>query len=108
MEPKDHDLTVTRHADRRIRQRVGLPRSAVTRNAQSALEHGLRHSDTRGGLHRYIQALYWKYQSANNTRVYNGCVYIFHDDILITVFPLPQKYRGTAQNIRRKERDSDE
>lgn len=31
-------------------------------------------------------------------------VYCFNNDVLITVFPLPQKYRSTAQKIKRKER----
>ena len=97
-------MIITRHADRRIRQRVGLPRSAVERNAQAALEHGLRHAETAGNLHRYLQALYYKYESANNTRIYNDQVYIFHNTILITVFPLPRQYRNAVRGILAKRR----
>ena len=97
-------MIVTRHADRRIRQRVGLPRQAVERNAQAALEHGLCHAETAGNLHRYLQALYFKFESANNTRIYNDQVYIFHNEILITVFPLPQRYRNAVRGIFSKRR----
>lgn len=95
-------MNVTRHADRRIRQRVGLPRKAVEKNAQAALEHGIRHADTSGSLHRYIAALYWQNESANNTRIYNEQVYIFHDETLITVYPLPAKYRSTVRTMLKK------
>lgn len=81
---------------------MGLPRKAVDANAARALEYGIRHSETSGSLHRYIEALYWKEQTANNIRIWMQNVYIFHNETLITVFPLPQKYRKTAENIRRK------
>lgn len=40
-------------------------------------------------------------------RVYCNNVYIFNNDVLITVFSLPQKYRSTAQKIKRKETRDD-
>lgn len=40
-------------------------------------------------------------------RIYCNNVYIFNNDVLITVFPLPQKYRSTAQKIKRKENNDD-
>ena len=63
--------------------------------------------ETKGSLNRYITALYWKQETANNIRIYCNNVYIFNNDVLITVFPLPQKYRSTAQKIKRKESDND-
>lgn len=40
-------------------------------------------------------------------RVYCNNVYIFNNDVLITVFPLPQKYRSTVRKIQRKETRDD-
>ena len=93
---------ITRHATQRMRQRLGISKRTTEKNAEKALAHGIKHSDTRGSLHRYISSLYWKEQTANNARIYNNSVYIFHNNTLITVFPLPQKYRKTAEHIRRK------
>jgi len=97
---------VTNHAAKRTKERLGIPKRISEKNAEKALQFGIRHSETSGGLHRYISSLYWKQQTANNVRIYCGNVYIFHDETLITVFPLPQKYRKTAEQIRRKLHES--
>ena len=93
---------VTNHAARRTKERLGLPKKLSHKNAENALRYGIRHSDTSGSLNRYISALYWKHETANNVRIYCNNVYIFHGETLITIFPLPQKYRKTAARINRK------
>lgn len=90
---------VTNHAARRTKERLGLPKKLSHKNAANALRYGIRHSDTSGSLNRYISALYWKHETANNVRIYCNNVYIFHGETLITIFPLPQKYRKTAARI---------
>lgn len=98
---------VTNHAAQRTKERVGLPKRSAEKNAQKALANGIRHCETRGSLHRYITSLYWKQQTANNIRIYCNNVYIFNNEVLITVFPLPQKYRSTVQKIKGKEARDD-
>ena len=93
---------VTNHAARRTKERLGLSKKLSHKNAENALRYGIRHSDTSGSLNRYISALYWKHETANNVRIYCNNVYIFHGETLITIFPLPQKYRKTAARINRK------
>ena len=97
---------VTKHAMKRTKERLGLPKRVSEKNAEKALLYGIRHKETSGSLHRYIEVLYWKNQAANNIRIYCNSVYIFNDDTLITVFPLPQKYRKTVDRLR-KERPND-
>lgn len=94
---------VTDHATKRTKERLGLPKKLATKNAERALQEGLRHRDTGGSLFRYIESLYWKDRTANNVRIYCNYVYIFHDSLLITVYPLPQRYRKTVDKLRRKE-----
>ena len=93
---------ITDHAARRTKERLGLSKKVSGKNAEKALRYGIRHSDTSGSLNRYISALYWKHKTANNVRIYCNNVYIFHGETLITIFPLPQKYRKTAARIDRK------
>ena len=95
---------VTNHAVKRTKQRLGLPKKLAEKNAERALAEGLRHRDTGGSLYRYIESLYWKNKTANNVRVYCNFVYIFHDSLLITVYPLPQRYRKTAEKLRKEKR----
>ncbi len=98
---------VTKHAERRTKERLGLPKRVSAKNAEKALQEGVRHKDTKGGLRCYIEALYWKNQTANNIRVYCNNVYIFHDDVLITLFSLPQKYRKAAEKLWKEQRRND-
>ena len=51
---------LTDHAVQRTKERVGLPKRSAEKNAQKALESGIRHCETKGSLNRYITALYWK------------------------------------------------
>lgn len=67
---------VTNHAARRTKERLGLPKKLSHKNAENALRYGIRHSDTSGSLNRYISALYWKHETANNVRIYCNNVYI--------------------------------
>ena len=96
---------VTDHAARRTKERLGISKRISEKNADKALRMGIRHSDTSDSLHRYISSLHWKQQTANNVRIYCGNVYIFHDETLITVFPLPQKYRKTADRLRKEKKN---
>lgn len=98
---------VTNHAAWRTKERLGISKRISEKNADKALQMGIQHSDTSGGLHRYITALYWKHQTANNVRIYCDNVYIFHGNTLITVFPLPQKHRKTVDKLRREKKHED-
>ena len=96
-------VTVTDHAQKRIRERVGLPKRAVEKNAERALKKGIKHSQLSGRVKKFVDALYFKYQTANNIRIYENSVYLFAGGILITVIDLPQKYRKIVREISSKE-----
>ena len=96
-------MYVTKHGNKRSRERIGIPKKAVDRNAKNALENGLTHGQTRGGLKRYLDFLYFHGNGeANNMRVYGDHVYLFHDEILITVLNVPPEYRKQAAKLQRK------
>jgi hypothetical protein len=98
-------VRVTQHANKRIKQRTSISKKAVNTVVLRALQDGIKHSDCSGRLKRYFDFLYFSYKSANNIRVYDGHVYIFQKDILITVFPLPYSFRKVATKIVRDRRD---
>lgn len=70
--------------------------------ARIALEKGTKHSDTSGALNRYLTALYMKYKTADNTRIYGQFVYLFYGENLITAFQLPNEFRATADKIAKR------
>ena len=51
---KKRIATVTQHGKDRLKERAGIKRSAADKNAYRALQNGVTHKETRGGLHRYI------------------------------------------------------
>ena len=96
------EAVVTAHAQKRTKERVGLPKRAVEKNAERALREGITHAETSGSLRRYMDSLFLTKRTANQLRIYCGNVYLFCNDVLITVVPLPQKYRATAEGIKKR------
>jgi len=78
---------ITDHARRRLKERVGLPKRAMQRMADRALQEGQCHRDARGRARRYLDRLYLKEETANQIRVHGAFVYLFEDRRLITVLP---------------------
>lgn len=95
-------MHITRHATARARERLGIPSSAVERNAAKALNKGISPADTKGSLRRYMDWLYFRYGTANNIRILTHYVYLFRGELLITIIPLPQEYRNTVDKITRR------
>jgi hypothetical protein len=84
----------TYHAENRAKERCGLNKKTTERMAKIAYEKGLKHSDCSGRLRKYITSLYFYNQSANQIRVYGDKVYIFYNEILITIMNLPNNLKN--------------
>lgn len=87
-------MRITEHAENRAKERIGLNKSAIERTAAKALEKGKKHGDYSGRFKRYLDGLFLSHKNANNMRVYGGHVYLFHDEILVTVFIIPNAFKG--------------
>jgi len=93
-------MNVTEHAEDRIRERCGLPKKAVEKNATLALEVGLKHSEATGRLKKYFDYLFLSHRVGANIRIYHNHVYIFtRDSKLVTVLPLPNHHKKAVQKI---------
>jgi hypothetical protein len=86
-------IIVTSHAAKRISKRIGVPKKAVQKLAETAISDGKSHSDFSGSMKRYLDSEFFKERSASNMRVWSGYLFIFSGEVLITVFLLPPKYR---------------
>lgn len=103
MNGKESDESgVTYHAEKRIRQRIGVPKSAVKKLAVKARNHGVERVETHGSLRRYLDKVY--YYNPNSTLIYIWAekIFIFADDALVTVLNLPPRYRNAANGAGRK------
>lgn len=90
----DNEINLTSHAKKRLKKRLGLPKSALIKAAQTAFDVGVNHSDTKGSAKRYLTHLFFKNKTATNLRVYGDFVYVFCGLTLVTVHQLPLKYRN--------------
>ena len=99
---------VTRHAEHRLRGRVGFPKKAVRRAAAKCMTDGIKRTETTGPLRRYLDSLYLRGGcSVDNIMVYGDLVYMFNDNTLVTVLIVPAKHRKQAAKMmaNRKEQD---
>ena len=88
---------ITDHAFNRAKERLGWNATTIMRMAGKALNDGVAHADTRGRLNRYLSMLYLTHRTGNNTRIYGEHVYVFHDNLLITVLNLPHRLKRSAK-----------
>lgn len=100
----DEELRVSKHGCKRARERLGLPKEAVKRNAEKALKYGIERTDASGPFRRYLDFLYFDYGTANNLRVYNRYIYIFCNEVLVTIMCVPRKYWDTSDTLQRRKK----
>lgn len=99
---KDMAINITNHAEERIVKRCGLNKKSVERNAELALTKGIKHSEISGSVSRFLDRLYLSHKIATNMRIFNGKVYLFAGNTLITVIKLPYKYHKTINKIKQR------
>lgn len=87
-------IEVSRHAYERLHERCGFSRKAATRMAEKAFYIGMKHSDTKGQINRWITSLYFNNKNANNIRLYGNFAYIFCNKILVTVLEIPNNLKN--------------
>lgn len=98
-------VTVTCHAGKRIRQRLGLNKKSTEKAAEKALQFGITHAKTKGKLSRHLDGIFLLNCKPTNMRVYNHSVYLFNGNTLITILPLPQKFWVYADKLQRQKKE---
>ena len=61
---------VTNNAKRRMHDRIGITKGIAQKHAGKILREGIKHEDTTGDLHKWMDAEFLKYHTANNMRYY--------------------------------------
>ena len=90
----DGELTVTHHAKKRLKQRMGINKKNYDKISKRALEEGLKHSETSGLLRKYLNKIFLSHdKKAGNLRVYHQKIFVFTtDNILVTILQLPPHF----------------
>ena len=96
-------LRASKHAEKRVKERASLPKSAVRGEMARAWKNGLKSSEVSGRVQRYMASVYFRHRSSTNTRIYNDRTYCFASDgTLITVMSLPEKLRTLCRKALKK------
>jgi hypothetical protein len=97
---------VTRHAKKRVKQRV---HKAYQRAAELAFTHGIGHERLTGSLKRYVDSVALRsrllYESGITAfKIYYSNIYLFDGERLVTVMHLPQKYVRLCKRLTEENR----
>lgn len=82
-------MSVSKHAEDRLKERCGFNKKTSERMAQKAYEEGITHAETKGRLNKWVTGLYFRNETANNIRLYGDKAYIFCDKTLVTIIQIP-------------------
>ncbi len=47
-------------------------------------------------MKKYLDSIFFEHKNANNLRIHNCHVFVFHNETLITAWPVPHKYQAAA------------
>lgn len=82
---------VTKHAEKRVRKRLGKSKSTVVENFGTALLSGRKHGEFKGAFKKYLDYYAMFYHST--PIIHQGVIYWVVGSKLITAWQVPQKYR---------------
>jgi len=99
------DIIITEHAYRQARKRIHWNKSAIKRMSEKAYEKGISHKEAKGKLKRYIDKIILQdksigYRYPNNIKIYGSYLYMFANNVLITIYNINNKLVKSAENIR--------
>lgn len=81
---------LTKHSIARLEQRCGVSKKNAPKVAKRAFRTGITHAETHGNLHRFLDSLYLSQKKGTNMRIYGNAVFVFKEDVLITVINIPE------------------
>jgi hypothetical protein len=81
---------LTKHSIARLGQRCGVSKKNAPKVAKRAFRTGITHAETHGNLHRFLDSLYLSQKKGTNMRIYGNAVFVFKEDVLITVINIPE------------------
>lgn len=81
---------LTKHSIARLEQRCGVSKKNASKVARRAFRTGITHAETHGNLHRFLDSLYLSQKKGTNMRIYGNAVFVFKEDVLITVINIPE------------------
>jgi hypothetical protein len=83
-------IIVTQHVQKQAKKRLNMSPYALTNIAKKAYVDGINIKNSDDKLKYYIIGKYKSEGNANNIRIYGHYTFIFKNNVLATVYQLPQ------------------
>lgn len=101
-------VVLTKHSKKRSRTRLNISSIRTKNDANLALERGVKHNEVYDSkLKWFMNNKYYNHSHKCNMIVYNGNLYFFKKNVLITVYPLPEEYVDIAKKIQKEKKNGD-
>ena len=95
-------MEVSKHAEKRVRQRINLNKKSVDRQFELALERGFRQKDLKGNLKKWVTSKVFAVGIPHECIIYNNyCFVVGKDNILITVIPIPSNLQKSVSKLKK-------
>lgn len=88
---------ITAHGRKRAKERMGLPRRAVSRTIDKVISSGKPRTAFTGQVRKYLDTLWMKgqmYGTKADVIVYGANIFLVAGDYLVTTWPMPQRWRN--------------
>lgn len=85
---KTEKVIITKHASKRFKQRRGLPKKTMLREVFYALTKGRSTNVLIGREKHFVKKIIESRIESANIKLFNGFVWIFNKNILITLYPI--------------------
>lgn len=91
-------MDISRHAIKRIRNKLGINKSAVERYVEDAIANGLPPKAFSGKLRKHLD--YLARQHHGTYIVTPNALFCFKGDVLATAYPLPHKFHAAVVKVK--------
>lgn len=100
---------MTAHSFARMKSRCGTSKSASCRLADAAFTYGATNAEVYGRLNRYFAKVNRNGavdhgRTSGNLRAYGDKLYVFSEDVLVTVLQLPPHFIPQVKRITAKKK----
>jgi hypothetical protein len=99
-------ISITSRGRTRMKQRGKFKSKSIDRLAGIVFEKGLTHAETSGQLNGYLTTLYDFNGQANNIRLYGDHIYIFCNEVLVTVYDTPKRFMPIVNKLMRRKKEN--
>lgn len=93
---------ITKHAEKRLKERSGISQKAADRIMDSVWQKGLSHADLRGNLRKWVDSKRFWERNVDQIRLYGDKLYLFSEEKLVTVIQIPQDLAKEVSKQRKK------